>query len=264
MTIFGKQILILAPHPDDEIVACCAAIGRAQSEGAKISILFLTHGCIAKETLWPWQRKNYELRVAHRRTEAETVAELMGMEIIGFPQRPARHLWQELDSVYMEIKSAVKKLKPDQLWIPAYEGGNADHDGLNGLCQHFRKKINILEFAEYNFLGGKKQSQIFPDEDGTETTLYLTPKEQAQKQAALDFYASEKENLDYVDTIQECYRLFASSDYSVPPHEGTLWYARFQWVPFRHPRVDFTDPLAVCAALSRFEKTNALPESAKQ
>lgn len=264
MTVFGKNILILAPHPDDEIVAACGAIGRATSEGAKISVLFLTHGCIAKETLWTWQRKNYEDRIKQRRIEAEKAAFFSNLEIIGFSDRPARHLWKQLDLVYKEIDGALEKYKPDQLWIPAYEGGNADHDGLNGLCQHFRDRVKILEFAEYNFSDGKKQSQTFPDEDGTETTLYLTPKEQAQKRTALALYASEKNNLGYVDTLQESYRLLASCDYSKPPHEGKLWYARFQWVPFRHPRVDFTDPLAVCTALSLFEKTNALPELAKQ
>ena len=42
--MFGQRILILVPHPDDEVVAGCAAIGRAQAAGAKIFALYLTHG----------------------------------------------------------------------------------------------------------------------------------------------------------------------------------------------------------------------------
>ena len=82
--------------------------------------------------------------------------------------------------------------------------------------------------------------------------LDLTPEEQRKKRAALALYASEKMNLNYVDVVREVYRPFAASDYSRVPHEGTLWYARFQWVPFRHPRVDFTNPLDVSQAITRF------------
>ena len=33
---FGSSILILVPHPDDEVVGFAAAIGRAKAAGAKI------------------------------------------------------------------------------------------------------------------------------------------------------------------------------------------------------------------------------------
>ena len=62
-------------------------------------------------------------------------------------------------------------------------------------------------------------------------------------------YASERRNLGYVGVVSECWRKLGAYDYSLPPHPGLLWYARFQWVPFRHPRVDFTEPEAVSRAI---------------
>lgn len=262
--MFGKRILILAPHPDDEVVAACASIGRAQAQGAQIFVHFLTHGCIAKETLWPWQRKNYAKLVSRRRAEAEETARFLNIEITGFQDRPARHLWQELDQAYQEIKNTIAKHAIDQLWIPAYEGGNADHDGLNALCQKFSGKMNVLEFAEYNFTAHQTNAQTFPASKGTETLFSLSKEEQIKKKKALEIYASEKNNLGYVGLTQECFRPLNAYDYSKPPHDGTLWYARFQWVPFAHPRVDFTKPQAVCDALLLFAQTSDLPESAKQ
>ena len=35
------------------------------------------------------------------------------------------------------------------------------------------------------------------------------------------------------------------------PHAGTMFYARFRWVPF-HPRVDRTDPAEFYRALGEF------------
>jgi LmbE family N-acetylglucosaminyl deacetylase len=39
-----------------------------------------------------------------------------------------------MEEAAQDIAKAIEEHKIDQLWIPAYEGGNADHDALNGLC----------------------------------------------------------------------------------------------------------------------------------
>ena len=100
----------------------------------------------------------------------------------------------------------------------------------------------MLEFAEYNFFGGRARAQEFPFSNGDEQTIVLTPEERRRKRELLRLYASERGNLSYVGIERECFRPVAVYDYSQPPHPGRLWYARFQWVPFRHPRVDFTPP----------------------
>lgn len=248
--MFGSRILILVPHPDDEVVGCCATIGRAQRAGAQIFALYLTHGCIARATLWPWERKHYEANVARRLAEAEEAARLLKITPVGWSNRPTRHVWREAEDVRQEILNAIAVFDIDQLWVPAYEGGHADHDGLNGICASLGKHYDVLEFAEYNFAGGQKNAQTFPFLTGTEVVVELTPEEQERKRAAIALYASEQKNLDYVGTQRETFRPLALYDYGRPPHEGTLWYTRFHWVPLRHPRVDFTKPQDVCAAIS--------------
>lgn len=261
--MFGSRILILAPHPDDEIVACGAAIGRAQAMGAKIFVLFLTHGCPGRDILWPWQRGSYEARVAQRLCEAEDAASLLRVTPAGFSNRPTRHIRRDLPQVAQEILKAVATYGIDQLWVPAYEGGHADHDALNGLCAKLQDRLPpIFEFSEYNFAGGKKHSNEFPAPNGAEQIMRLSGREQILKQLALGLYVSEKKNLNYVRTDQENFRPLASYDYAKPPHEGKVWYARFHWVPFAHPRIDFTKPADVSATLASFEPASVLPESA--
>ena len=43
-----RRILILAPHPDDEIVACGIAALRARAAGARVFVLYLTTGIPAR------------------------------------------------------------------------------------------------------------------------------------------------------------------------------------------------------------------------
>jgi len=251
-TTFGKRILIAVPHPDDEVVGFCATVARARAQGATVYAVYLTNGCIARETLWPWQRRKYEANVIRRLQESVEVARALHITPISYSDRPARHLWSNLDSVYNELSKIIKDYAIDQLWVPAYEGGNADHDALNGIVARLAHKVRVLEFAEYNFAHGKTQAQTFPSPNGTETTIALTPEERAVKKQMLEVYRSEQQNLGYVGLEHESFRPLAAYDYTKPPHEGTLWYARFQWVPFKHPRVDFTKPEHVCWALSAF------------
>jgi LmbE family N-acetylglucosaminyl deacetylase len=250
--MFGKRILILVAHPDDEVVACAASIARARASGAEVFALYLTHGCLAREVLWPWQRKNYACYVAARRDEAERTAIALGINFLNWPVRPARQVWRELPQVLIEVEAAIAQCRPDQIWVPAYEGGNPDHDALNAVGFKLKGRLSILEFAEYNYFGGKAQAQRFVSLDETVRTAVLTPEEAAAKRAALKIYASEKGNLSYVGCERETYRPLASYDYAQPPHKGRLWYARFQWVPFKHPRVDFTKSSEVSAAITDF------------
>lgn len=262
-TLFGKRILLLVPHPDDEIVAACTAITHAQRHGARIFALYLTHGCVAKENMWPWQREKYDSLVIHRLQESVQVARRLNITPISYSDRPSRHLWRNLPKVHDDISKAIGDYNIDQLWIPAYEGGHSDHDGLNGLCSHYREHISILEFSEYNFKGGETRSNEFPSTNGTETIITLSPEEQGIKRKMLGLYESEQKNLDYIKVAQESYRPLADYDYSKPAHDGKLWYTRHQWVPFAHPRIDFTKPEEVSQAIAAFSpQASAPPESA--
>jgi LmbE family N-acetylglucosaminyl deacetylase len=234
-------------------VGCCAAIGRAKAAGARVAVLFLTHGCVDAATMWPWARGRYAAVVARRRAEAEQAAARLGLAIAGWSDRPARHLWRDLAAAEGAIRAAIAVFAADQLWVPAFEGGNPDHDGANAIASRLAAEgANVLEFAEYNLAGGRANSHRFPAPNGSETILELTPAEQAAKRAALALYASEQGNLGYVGVELEVLRPLAVYDYGRPPHAGKLWYARFQWVPFPHPGVDFTQPADVTREISNY------------
>ena len=250
---FGQRILILAPHPDDETVGFCAAIGRARAAGSALSVVFLTHGCVEAAAMWPWTWSRYAAAVARRRAEAARVVEALGLFVAGWSERPARHLWRELAAAEAEARAAVAATDADQLWVPAFEGGNPDHDGANAIAARLADTgLSVLEFAEYNLEGGRVRANQFPTEIGAEQTLVLEPAERETKRRALALYVSERSNLGYVTTDREVFRPLAAHDYRRPPHAGRLWWARFQWSPVRHPMIDFTPPTEVYAAIGAY------------
>jgi len=50
-------------------------------------------------------------------------------------------------------------------------------------------------------------------------------------------------------------------DYAAPPHPGRLFRERFQWVPLRHPRIDFTPSARVYGALGEWQRWHASCEA---
>ncbi|MCP4330200.1 MAG: PIG-L family deacetylase [Alphaproteobacteria bacterium] len=248
--MFGRQILILAPHPDDEVVGCAAAIGRARARGARVHVTYLTTGVPAPDVLWPWQRHRHGNLVGRRRAEAIAAAKQLAIEPLEFREIPTRALRLHLADTRRAIMALVDRHQIDVLWVPAYEGGHQDHDAANFIASRIESGAEVWEFAEYNFAGGTVRCQTFIDPAGDEISLDLTPDEAARKRSALSLYASEKGNLGHVGTGRECFRPLAGYDYAGPPHPGRTFYQRFQWVPFRHPRIDFTTPEDLCRVLA--------------
>jgi LmbE family N-acetylglucosaminyl deacetylase len=254
--MLGSRILILIPHPDDEVVGCMAAIGRARAGGARVFALYLTEGVPEESELWWWHRRSRRARVARRIDEADRVAELLGLESAGHQEVASRCLRQHLEPSLMRIRHAIDRTGADVVWTPAYEGGHQDHDSTNFLASQLGDRLPVFEFSEYNFAGGRIRSQQFFDRTGTEAQILLDDSERAMKVRALSIYRSEAKNLSYVRTVQEELRRLPPHDYSKPPHHGRTFYQRFQWVP-HHPRVDRCQPEEVCRAFLELRSQGA-------
>jgi len=248
----ARRILVLAPHPDDEIVGCAIAARRAIAAGARVFVLYLTTGVPARELLWPWQRAGHGARVARRRAEALAAARLLGLAPLGFQEWPARSLKSHLAEAHALIEAALRAENIDALWTPAWEGGHQDHDVASFLASRFAGRTAVREFAEYHFAGGRVRSQSFIATTPGAERLRLDEEERALKRAALALYRSERGNLAHIACAQEELRPLAAYDYAAPPHRGRLFWTRFHWVPFRHPRIDFERPQAVRDALAAF------------
>lgn len=243
--MLAPRILVLAPHPDDEIVACGIAALRARAAGPRLFVLYLTTGVPEAVALWPWQRRFYPVRVARRRAEALAAAALLGMEPVGFRATPARRLRGELDRAAADIAAAAAACGAAALWVPAFEGGHQDHDAANALASRWSGRLPVWEFAAYNRAGGAVRTNTFAAPAGGEFTLSATVEEVATKRRALACYASERGNLRFLGADREAARPLPEYDYAAPPHMGRLFRERFHWVPVRHPRVDFAPSAAV-------------------
>lgn len=255
--MFARNILLLAPHPDDEVAGCAAAIGRARAQGCRVFCAWLTTGIPDEDALWPWQHSRRTERVHVRRSEAERAAETLDIRPIWFQDIPTRRVKDSLAQTYAGIERLLGETAAEVLWCPAYEGGHQDHDTTNFLASLFRDRVSVWEFSEYNFAGSRVQSNRFPTETGREREIVLEEEERGRKRELLNIYRSERLNLRYIASVREVFRLLGDYDYSRPPHAGKLFYERFQWARGFSSRVDPTQPEEVCRALTAFRTSRS-------
>lgn len=247
MMAAAGPVLILAPHPDDEVVACGIAAMRAGAAGIPVHVLYLTTGVP--------QRDSYDARVARRREEALAAAALLRLMPVGFRSTPARCLRNQLDAAWADIEAAVRSCGAGELWVPAFEGGHQDHDAANALAAALADRLPVREFAAYNFAGRRVRANRFAQHRGGETAIEATRGEATLKRRALALYASERGNLRHVDIRREMWRDLPNHNYGVPPHPGRLFRERFRWVPFRHPRIDWTPSAEIYRDIGAFVST---------
>ncbi len=256
-----QRILVLAPHPDDEVVGAAVAARRAMATGAEVFVLYLTTGVPTAAALWPWQRSGHAARVLRRREEAQAAARLIGLKPAGFHDWPSRSLKSHLAEAEAAIANAIACHGIAALWTPAWEGAHQDHDAANFLAARFAAALPVLEFAEYNYAGGRIRSGEFPPGGEAAGILELTAEEVAWKRRLLACYASERANLGHIRVASEAFRPLGVHDYATSPHPGTLFWERFHWVPFHHPRIDVTRPRELRAALAAYARANPVASS---
>jgi LmbE family N-acetylglucosaminyl deacetylase len=248
------RILLLIPHPDDEVVGAAATIARHRAQGDRFFGLYLSDGIPAAEQLWRWDRARRDDRVRRRRHEARAAAAILGIEPLEFLGFPSRTLKAHLDEAGTQIGRFLAERTIDTIWVPAWEGGHQDHDVANFLASRVAGGRPVIEFAEYNRGGGTVLWNRFAAPNGGEIEVRLDAGEIAVKRRLLTIYASEKANLAAARVERESCRPLPAYDYTKPPHAGRLLRERFHWVGrlFRHPRVDFEPSQNIYDALKRY------------
>jgi LmbE family N-acetylglucosaminyl deacetylase len=122
----GARILVVAAHPDDEVLGCGGVIARHTADGDRVHILFMAEGGTARQPSVNWDDALGEIE--HREEGARNAAEILGAEPPIFVRNPDNRL----DSVALidlakTVEKTVSDLDPSIVYT--HHGGdlNIDH-----------------------------------------------------------------------------------------------------------------------------------------
>lgn len=231
-------ILILAAHPDDEVIGASLLLQSLRV----CTVVFLTDGAPRDCKFWPQDagitsREGY---AAIRREEATSVLSIIGVA-------PEQIIWLEAvdqESLYeaprlaQELVAVLRNQRPDLLITHAYEGGHPDHDAaaliaklaLSRLRRDNISAPELLEMTSYHARGGECRSgEFLRCNSSQEIAVRLSPQEFATKRKMFARYHLQRHVLKQFRSDVERWRPAPTYDFAKPPHAGKLWYECLGW-----------------------------------
>lgn len=184
MPSFGS-ILIIAPHPDDEVIGCGGLIARLVREGNAPHIIVMTsgeashHGCCDTP----------DGEIIHARRQLTRNA----FTILGVPEENLHELnfpdggISEDSEELTPLKNLLQKLDPDSILVPHWGEGWPDHVTTARIVKDILPSdTEIWEYCVwmwyYNVWRGLDWKNA--------ATLSMTPEEHSMKLKAMDAYTT--------------------------------------------------------------------------
>jgi LmbE family N-acetylglucosaminyl deacetylase len=125
----GASVLIIAPHPDDEVIGCGGTIARVKESGGRVYVQYMTVGNVTECS--PAGCSTVEQRVIELKQVA-TQLDLDGFQLslagdqyhLQLDRLPQLDLMAAIDT---EGEVSMQTVKPDVVMVPSLESYNQDH-----------------------------------------------------------------------------------------------------------------------------------------
>ncbi len=120
------SLLVLAPHPDDEVLGCGVLIMRKVDAGIPVHIVFATDGARSHELIQP------ERLIALRREEAIEAGRRLGLtaDDLTFLNHPDGELRQVQGQLERELEELIRRHQPEVVVVTSHQDAHPDHQSL--------------------------------------------------------------------------------------------------------------------------------------
>lgn len=194
--VLSDRILILAPHMDDETLAC-GGVMILHARKAEIHILFATDGAASPIPLLPWLGRTDDDLPRLRQREARAATARLGVppENLQFLDLPDGGLAARRAELAGTLAQAIADVQPGIVFAPFRYDVHPDHVALNRAAREVLRSRplapTLLEYFVYHrlrFVPGGDVRRVL----STSALLTVdTPPVAAEKRAALDCYESQ-------------------------------------------------------------------------
>ena len=246
--IFGGVILVVAPHMDDEMLACGATMA-ALPEKQSIHVIYATDGARSPVPDLPWGARDDPALVPVRMTEARNALDTLGIPaanatFLGLPDGSLKSRENELTDM---LTTHILRVQPDHVFAPFRLDRHPDHLAVHRATvralQSARSSAAFNEYFVYfrwRLLPGGDIRKVIRDD----LRICIPPSAHADdKRRALACYASQTTkylewqtrpilapgNIDEVCTAPECFLQALSGA------RNSRVFSRWAlWIPFAH------------------------------
>jgi LmbE family N-acetylglucosaminyl deacetylase len=120
------KVLVVSPHPDDEVLGVGGTIARLTSEGNDVTIAMVTKG---------WEPLFADSQVEQVRAEARAASEVLGVKSLRFMDFPVTKLNEmHKHQLNKEFEQLVSEEEPELVFVPFRGDRQEDHRQVFDAC----------------------------------------------------------------------------------------------------------------------------------
>jgi N-acetylglucosamine malate deacetylase 2 len=234
----AMRLVVVAAHPDDETIGAAMLLRRLTRCGVTVLVVHVTDG--APRDMRDARMAGFATVEAYARARRHELADAFQTgsipverwEMLGIPDQRASYV---LPEVVAALTALFQRERPDAVLTHAYEGGHPDHDATALAVTVAWRNAQLApnshcEMSSYHLAGDACRTACFlPAADVQPVVIPLTPDEQALKRAMIACFRTQQRVLRQFGVDVEVVRRAPTYDFSRPPHEGRLYYERFDW-----------------------------------
>ncbi|MCI4398707.1 MAG: PIG-L family deacetylase [Acidobacteria bacterium] len=234
----GGALFLLAHHDDEFFIS--PRILHEKRSGARVSVVFLTHGSI------------YGAPSAKRSAESAKALASLGIgatDILALGEKESifdMSLCDKMDAAARALESWFAGSPPGRIYTHAWEGGHPDHDAAHLLGAFLAKRFGLLddlyEFPCYSggFGSVARVMRLRPCA-GEVMERRLTLREGLRALSLMRYFPSQWKSLigllpeaswRLLVLRRESLRKVPARDYHLRPHPGRLFYERRYGISF--------------------------------
>jgi LmbE family N-acetylglucosaminyl deacetylase len=152
--LFPGTILIIAPHMDDEVLACGGTVARLPHP-ARVHLVYATDGARSYSPVLPWLDATSSALSSVRRAEARSALERLGVPSrnLHFLDLPDGHLQHHRDALERALTELIRKLQPAHVLTPFRYDRHPDHLAANRVAhsalQRADSRAQLFEYFVY-------------------------------------------------------------------------------------------------------------------
>jgi len=123
-----QSILVLAAHPDDEVLGCGGTIAKLADEGAAVHVAFLADGVFSRAG----EEQAQQRELASRRAAAQKSCDILGVKSVSFGDLPDNRLDTiPLLEITQAVEALIAKHQPKMVFTHHAGDVNVDHRRLH-------------------------------------------------------------------------------------------------------------------------------------
>lgn len=187
----GHQIVVVAPHPDDELLGCGGTMRKHIEAGDEVSVLFVTSG----ERTAALALRSAEARISTREDEAVAAAAVLGVsrQQLGFLRYPDGAV-SSRPPAGESLADAMRARAPDLVYVPFPYEAHRDHVAT------FRLVAEALAGGSVTSVRNVALYEVWTPL--CPNTIVDVTGQLARKIEALGSYTSALQSVDYVHTAR--------------------------------------------------------------